>query len=37
MIQHAKAANADLLRVFPKGFPLDAPTSRTLRWFNDTY
>ena len=24
MIQHAEAANARLLKVFPKGFPLDA-------------
>lgn len=29
MIQHAKAANARLLKVFPKGFALDATDAPT--------
>ena len=31
MIQHAEAVNARLLKVFPKGFALDARTVRTSR------
>lgn len=37
MIQHAEAANARLLKVFPKGFHLDATHTRTSQCCSVTF
>jgi hypothetical protein len=37
MLKYAAANNARLLKVYPKGFALDAYTARTSRWFSVSF